>query len=56
MINHNMYFSQHILFLKIQYIMLEMSLREEADPKTIGQLFYLYCDENPISSGKLGIS
>lgn len=32
-----------IVFLR--YMMLSLSVREEADPRTIGQLFYVCCDE-----------
>lgn len=35
----------HTTVVFTRYIMLAMSSREEKDPKTIGQLFYLCCDE-----------
>ncbi|MCJ7841123.1 hypothetical protein MUB24_09485 [Lederbergia sp. NSJ-179] len=35
----------HTTVVFARYIMLAMSSREEEDPKTIGQLFYLCCDE-----------
>lgn len=35
----------HTTVVFARYIMLAMSSREEKDPKTIGQLFYLCCDE-----------
>lgn len=35
----------HTTIVFTRYIMLAVSAREEKDPKTIGQLFYLCCDE-----------
>lgn len=35
----------HTTIVFTRYIMLALSSREEEDPKTIGQLFYLCCDE-----------
>jgi hypothetical protein len=35
----------HTTIVFTRYIMLALSAREEEDPKTIGQLFYLCCDE-----------
>lgn len=35
----------HTTIVFARYIMLALSSREEEDPKTIGQLFYLCCDE-----------
>lgn len=35
----------HTTIVFTRYIMLAISSREEKDPKTIGQLFYLCCDE-----------
>jgi hypothetical protein len=35
----------HTTIVFTRYIMLAISSREEEDPKTIGQLFYLCCDE-----------
>jgi hypothetical protein len=35
----------HTTIVFTRYIMLSISSREEQDPKTIGQLFYLCCDE-----------
>src|SRR5699024_1299271 len=35
----------HTTIVFARYIMLAISSREEKDPKTIGQLFYLCCDE-----------
>nr|WP_234028504.1 transposase [Lentibacillus sp. Marseille-P4043] len=35
----------HTTIVFTRYIMLALSSREEKDPKTIGQLFYLCCDE-----------
>lgn len=35
----------HTTIVFARYITLAISSREEKDSKTIGQLFYLYCDE-----------
>lgn len=35
----------HTTIVFLRYMMLSLSVREEEDPRTIGQLFYLCCDE-----------
>lgn len=35
----------HTTIVFLRYMMLSISVREEDDPRTIGQLFYLCCDE-----------
>ena len=35
----------HTTIVFLRYMMLSISVREEEDPRTIGQLFYLCCDE-----------
>ena len=35
----------HSTIVFVRYIMLALSAREEKDPKTLGELFYLCCDE-----------
>lgn len=35
----------HTTIVFVRYIMLALSAREEKDPKTLGELFYLCCDE-----------
>nr|WP_242698018.1 hypothetical protein [Bacillus sp. SD088] len=39
------FMTAHTTIVFLRYMMLSLSVREEEDPRTIGQLFYLCCDE-----------